>query len=132
MSLSACISGVRSIVRLLVKYFDASVASSLSLLDVVGGTGGSNGTVGVSLNWMWRTKIENFFLFLRLDCLLLGEISPILPNSCRYVPTCSEYSMEAYKKYGVVKGTVLTAWRLCRCNPLGNCLSSTLLSEGYF
>jgi putative component of membrane protein insertase Oxa1/YidC/SpoIIIJ protein YidD len=27
--------------------------------------------------------------------------------------------MEAYKKYGVVKGTVLTAWRLCRCNPLG-------------
>uniref|UniRef100_A0A6N2M4L3 Membrane protein insertion efficiency factor n=1 Tax=Salix viminalis TaxID=40686 RepID=A0A6N2M4L3_SALVM len=48
-----------------------------------------------------------------------GEISPLLPNSCRYVPTCSEYSMEAYKKYGVVKGTVLTAWRLCRCNPLG-------------
>lgn len=48
------------------------------------------------------------------------EISPLLPNSCRYVPTCSEYSMEAYKKYGVVKGTVLTAWRLCRCNPLGN------------
>ncbi|KAK1299162.1 UPF0161 protein [Acorus calamus] len=47
------------------------------------------------------------------------EISPILPKSCRYVPTCSEYSMIAYKKYGVVKGTVLTAWRLCRCNPLG-------------
>ncbi|XP_061367187.1 UPF0161 protein At3g09310 [Gastrolobium bilobum] len=47
------------------------------------------------------------------------EISPILPKSCRYIPTCSEYSMEAYKRYGVVKGTVLTAWRLCRCNPLG-------------
>ncbi|KAK4802327.1 hypothetical protein SAY86_000530 [Trapa natans] len=47
------------------------------------------------------------------------EISPILPNSCRYIPSCSVYSMEAYKKYGVVKGTVLTAWRLCRCNPLG-------------
>lgn len=47
------------------------------------------------------------------------EISPLLPNSCRFVPTCSEYSMEAYKKYGVAKGTVLTAWRLCRCNPLG-------------
>ncbi|XP_009782346.1 UPF0161 protein At3g09310 isoform X2 [Nicotiana sylvestris] len=47
------------------------------------------------------------------------EISPIMPKSCRYVPTCSEYSMIAYKKYGVVKGTVLTAWRLCRCNPLG-------------
>ncbi|XP_030528986.1 UPF0161 protein At3g09310 [Rhodamnia argentea] len=47
------------------------------------------------------------------------EISPILPKSCRYVPTCSEYSMEAYKKYGVVKGTILSAWRICRCNPLG-------------
>ncbi|TVU22008.1 hypothetical protein EJB05_31683 [Eragrostis curvula] len=47
------------------------------------------------------------------------EISPLLPSSCRYVPTCSEYSMQAYKRYGVVKGTVLTAWRLCRCNPLG-------------
>ncbi|XP_027186988.1 uncharacterized protein [Cicer arietinum] len=32
------------------------------------------------------------------------EISPILPRSCRYVPTCSEYSMEAYKRYGVLKG----------------------------
>lgn len=47
------------------------------------------------------------------------EISPLMPRSCRYVPTCSEYSMQAYKKYGVVKGTILTAWRLCRCNPLG-------------
>ncbi|XP_021641141.2 UPF0161 protein At3g09310 isoform X1 [Hevea brasiliensis] len=47
------------------------------------------------------------------------EISPLLPKSCRYVPTCSEYSMIAYKKYGVVKGTILTGWRLCRCNPLG-------------
>ncbi|XP_042053425.1 UPF0161 protein At3g09310 [Salvia splendens] len=47
------------------------------------------------------------------------EISPLMPNSCRYVPTCSEYSMIAYKKYGVGKGTILTAWRLCRCNPLG-------------
>ncbi|RDX92692.1 UPF0161 protein, partial [Mucuna pruriens] len=52
------------------------------------------------------------------------EISPILPKSCRYIPTCSEYSMEAYKRYGVMKGTVLTAWRLCRCNPLGIVLTS--------
>ncbi|CAD6252578.1 unnamed protein product [Miscanthus lutarioriparius] len=47
------------------------------------------------------------------------EISPLLPSSCRYVPTCSEYSMQAYKRYGVVKGTILTAWRLCHCNTLG-------------
>ncbi|XP_062095614.1 UPF0161 protein At3g09310 [Humulus lupulus] len=48
-----------------------------------------------------------------------SEISPMLPKSCRFVPTCSEYSMEAYKKYGFVKGSVLTTWRICRCNPLG-------------
>ncbi|CAK7333963.1 unnamed protein product [Dovyalis caffra] len=59
-----------------------------------------------------------------------GEISPLLPNSCRYVPTCSEYSMEAYKKYGVVKGTVLTAWRVCRCNPLGNASKSVQYLDG--
>ncbi|CAN1849705.1 UPF0161 protein At3g09310 [Linum perenne] len=47
------------------------------------------------------------------------EISPLLPRSCRYVPTCSEYSMIAYNKYGFSKGTILTVWRLCRCNPLG-------------
>nr|XP_043636975.1 UPF0161 protein At3g09310 [Erigeron canadensis] len=48
-----------------------------------------------------------------------SEISPLLPKSCRYIPTCSEYSMIAYKKYGVAKGSILTVWRICRCNPLG-------------
>ncbi|KAL8252823.1 hypothetical protein R6Q59_036516 [Mikania micrantha] len=48
-----------------------------------------------------------------------NEISPLMLKSCRYVPTCSEYSMIAYKKYGVVKGSILTVWRICRCNPLG-------------
>jgi putative membrane protein insertion efficiency factor len=47
------------------------------------------------------------------------QISPILPRSCRYVPTCSEYSMEAYKRYGFFKGSTLTVYRICRCNPLG-------------
>jgi putative membrane protein insertion efficiency factor len=47
------------------------------------------------------------------------QISPILPRSCRYVPTCSEYSMEAYKRYGFFKGSTLTLYRICRCNPLG-------------
>lgn len=60
-----------------------------------------------------------FSVELMLDWFWTGEISPLLPSSCRYVPTCSEYSMQAYKKYGVAKGTILTAWRLCRCNPLG-------------
>ncbi|XP_022766192.1 UPF0161 protein At3g09310 [Durio zibethinus] len=66
-------------------------------------------------------EVENLGVKAALSMLKFykREISPLLPKSCRFVPTCSEYSMEAYKKYGVVKGTVLTAWRLCRCNPLG-------------
>ncbi|GMI30295.1 hypothetical protein TrCOL_g5532 [Triparma columacea] len=46
-------------------------------------------------------------------------ISPILPPSCRFLPTCSEYSKEAFVKFGPQKGFVLTAWRLVRCSPIG-------------
>ena len=38
--------------------------------------------------------------------------------SCRYLPTCSEYAIEAVHKRGIVVGTVLAMWRLLRCNPL--------------
>lgn len=46
-------------------------------------------------------------------------ISPILPNACRYYPTCSEYGLEAVRKYGAIKGTYLTIKRFLRCNPWG-------------
>ncbi len=45
-------------------------------------------------------------------------ISPWLPPACRFVPTCSEYAMDAVEKYGVARGIVQSAWRLLRCNPL--------------
>ncbi len=38
--------------------------------------------------------------------------------SCRYLPTCSEYAIEAVEKRGVVRGMFMSAWRLLRCNPL--------------
>lgn len=44
-------------------------------------------------------------------------VSPALPPSCRYVPTCSEYAMEAVERYGVVRGAAMGAWRLLRCHP---------------
>ncbi len=46
-------------------------------------------------------------------------ISPYTPSSCRFVPTCSEYAVEALKKYGPFKGTVLAAKRIARCHPWG-------------
>ncbi len=45
-------------------------------------------------------------------------ISPLFPSSCRFTPTCSEYSIEAIKKYGVIKGGILSAKRVSRCHPL--------------
>jgi putative membrane protein insertion efficiency factor len=44
--------------------------------------------------------------------------SPLLPPACRYVPTCSEYAMEAVDRYGVVRGGWMAAWRVLRCHPL--------------
>jgi putative membrane protein insertion efficiency factor len=46
-------------------------------------------------------------------------ISPMLPPSCRFHPTCSEYGYEAIKKYGAIKGVRLAVWRVLRCNPWG-------------
>lgn len=44
-------------------------------------------------------------------------ISPALPRRCRYYPTCSAYAVEAIKVHGALKGALLAAWRLLRCNP---------------
>ena len=44
-------------------------------------------------------------------------ISPLLPPSCRFHPTCSEYAYEAVEKYGIIKGGRLAVWRVLRCNP---------------
>lgn len=46
-------------------------------------------------------------------------ISPFLPPSCRYTPTCSQYGIEAISKYGLIKGGWLTIKRISRCRPGG-------------
>jgi uncharacterized protein len=44
-------------------------------------------------------------------------VSPMLPATCRYWPTCSQYTLQSIQKYGVLKGGLLGAWRIVRCNP---------------
>lgn len=44
-------------------------------------------------------------------------ISPAIPRRCKYEPTCSRYAVDAIKEYGILRGAVLAAWRLLRCNP---------------
>jgi len=44
-------------------------------------------------------------------------ISPLLPPSCRFYPSCSAYAVEALQVHGLLRGTALTVWRLLRCAP---------------
>lgn len=44
-------------------------------------------------------------------------IGTMLPPSCRFTPSCSNYGIQAFEKYGFLKGLVLTIWRILRCNP---------------
>jgi putative membrane protein insertion efficiency factor len=44
-------------------------------------------------------------------------ISPALPQRCRYHPSCSRYAVDAVREFGILRGLVLSGWRLLRCNP---------------
>jgi putative membrane protein insertion efficiency factor len=44
-------------------------------------------------------------------------ISPAIPSRCKYHPSCSQYAVDAVRRYGVLRGIVLAGWRLLRCNP---------------
>ena len=57
--------------------------------------------------------------FLVLDFLRLYQtwISPFLPPSCRFTPTCSEYTKQAVEKYGALRGTWMGTKRILRCQP---------------
>ncbi|HEY6752702.1 MAG TPA: membrane protein insertion efficiency factor YidD [Rubrobacteraceae bacterium] len=56
-------------------------------------------------------------IFIGLIGVYRTFVSPMLPPSCRYWPTCSEYTVQAVQKYGVVRGGLMGAWRVLRCNP---------------
>lgn len=59
------------------------------------------------------------YIFIFLIRIYQYVISPILPNSCRYTPTCSQYGIEAIQKHGPIKGGWLAAKRIASCNPWG-------------
>jgi hypothetical protein len=57
------------------------------------------------------------FVLISLLRVYKAVISPLLPPSCRFTPTCSEYAMEAVKKYGALRGMYLGVRRVLRCHP---------------
>lgn len=68
--------------------------------------------------WAFLGKTAGWFLILVIR-FYQGAISPFLPPSCRYTPTCSQYGVEAIKKHGPLKGGWLTLKRFASCHPWG-------------
>ena len=65
----------------------------------------------------WIKELPKRFL-LWLVRFYRRSISPMHPPCCRFIPTCSQYALEAIQKYGAIKGGFLALRRILRCNPL--------------
>jgi hypothetical protein len=59
---------------------------------------------------MWKAAVFIIKIYQKI-------ISPLFPPSCRFYPTCSEYAIQALTKYGIIRGTIKSVWRILRCNP---------------
>jgi uncharacterized protein len=73
----------------------------------------------------WHTGLGRVRAFLRAAAiaplrLYQRFVSPALPRRCKYEPTCSEYAVQGVRELGVLRGFVLAAWRLARCNPFSH------------
>jgi len=76
-----------------------------------------HGTHRSTAAWNWKSILS--FPFVALIKLYQWIISPWIGPSCRYTPTCSQYGLEAFRKYGPIKGLWLTLTRIMRCHPWG-------------
>ncbi len=81
---------------------------------------------------MMKPKTSSFFIYRKMNFKKIiifpfvflirfyqTAISPFTPSVCRYSPTCSQYSIEALQKHGLLKGSWLAAKRIISCNPWG-------------
>lgn len=68
--------------------------------------------------WKWIVLVLKWLL---LTPIIFYQrcISPFTPPACRFTPTCSQYALEAFRKYGPVKGFWLSLKRILRCHPWG-------------
>ncbi|MFC5907508.1 membrane protein insertion efficiency factor YidD [Streptacidiphilus monticola] len=69
--------------------------------------------LGIGLAALFAGK----YVLLALIRIYQWTISPLLGPVCKYHPSCSRYGFEAVRVHGALKGSVLTAWRILRCNP---------------
>ncbi|MSA03854.1 membrane protein insertion efficiency factor YidD [Lactonifactor sp. BIOML-A3] len=59
-------------------------------------------------------------ILIKMIRLYQKYLSPLKRTRCPYIPTCSQYGLEAIQKYGAVKGSMLACWRILRCNPFSH------------
>jgi len=67
-----------------------------------------------------RETVRPRAIFLAPIRLYQRFVSPALPRRCKYYPTCSAYAVDAIRELGVLRGLVVAAWRLLRCNPFSH------------
>ena len=74
----------------------------------------------------------NFLTILMIKIIKVYKflISPLFGNSCRFLPTCSEYSIDALKTHGFFKGLILSLKRILSCNPWGSSGFDPVKKEG--
>jgi putative membrane protein insertion efficiency factor len=67
---------------------------------------------------IWNLPRIPFLALIRLYQLIVSPTLP--PNTCRFYPTCSHYGYQAIYKFGAIKGSLMAAWRILRCNPFNH------------
>lgn len=77
--------------------------------DVKGALGAVVGAIHRAIVTLLIAPVRGYQVFL----------SPFFGGRCRYVPSCSQYAIEALRVHGAVRGAVLAAWRVLRCHPWG-------------
>ena len=75
-----------------------------------------------------KNKIKQIWYLIFITPIKIYQlfISPMLPNTCRHLPTCSDYTIEAINEYGALKGIIKGLNRILRCNPLGSSVYDTV------
>lgn len=70
---------------------------------------------------LYKVLLTIHFLIgcMKTKTVVKRHVSPLLPRSCRFIPSCSEYAIQSLQQFGLQRGLILTIWRLLRCQPCG-------------
>ena len=82
------------------------------------GVGAISGIYLENITLRENTMVQN--ILIKMIRFYQIYLSPMKRTKCPYIPTCSQYGLEAIEKYGAIKGGLLALWRILRCNPFSH------------